>query len=227
MEGPGRPGSVGVLVEQGAERVALVLCGLRPVGDEAHASVVGHGDAVPARGPYPEVSWVGEADDRPVGTQQLPGMAADRVEDVAQVGAAGELERDAVQRFALALPAVQVGDRQPELGGAGDLARDVDERGVRDVGLDRRVEGEPEVAEALAAADEGDVEDAGVEPRASGVAGAGDRRVRGLGEQRSEPGQAGRELRRSLDRDRPAVVGPDRAMPARAPVSDMTRSSDC
>ena len=83
----------------------------------------------PAADPQPStLARVGQAGDGALGAQQVAGVLGDRVEDVAQVGAAGELEGDGVQGLALALAAVEVRDGDAQLGGAGDLARDV-ERG--------------------------------------------------------------------------------------------------
>ncbi len=210
VERAGRPGPVAVLEQQRAQRVARVLRGLRLVRDEADAAVVGHRDPVAGRSAGADGARVGQAGDGPVGAQQLARVPGDRVEDVAQVAASGELEGHAVQRLALALAAVEVGDGQAELGGARDLAGDVDEGGVGDVGLDGRMEGEAQVAEALAAAHEGEVEHAGVEAGATGVARPVDGRVAGLGEERREPGEAGREGDRPLDREGLAVGGGDR-----------------
>ena len=153
---------------------------------------------------------VGQAHDGAVRTQQLPGVTGDRVEDVVQISPAGELERDLVQRGALPFPAMQVRDRECQLGSARDLARDVGERGGRDVGIDRRVDHDAEVADPVAAPDQRQVQDAGVELRAACERGGVLFRVCRLVEQRSEPAQARRKRVRPADGQRVSARDQDR-----------------
>ena len=120
---------------------------------------------------------IAQAGDRALGTEEVAGVLGDGVEDVAQVGAPGQLERDRVQGLALALAAVEVGDGDAQLRRARDLARDVRQGRVADVRLDRRVERRGAGGRCDRAADEGQVEDARVDARPAG----GVRRRRGLG----------------------------------------------
>ena len=66
-----------------------------------------------------------QAHDRALGRQQLTRMARDRVQHLGQLATLRELQRDLVQRLPLALPAIQVGDRQAQLHRSRNLARDV------------------------------------------------------------------------------------------------------
>ena len=139
--------------------------------------------------------------------------------------AAGELERDRVQGLALPLAPVEVRDRDAQLGGAGDLACDVGERGIGDVRLDGRVEGEPQVADAVRR--RGSAAGPGSRCRCRpGGCSAGRRRRgraarRGSGPSQARPGAsaAGRRIRWAAVAARVTVT-----MPARAPVWVTTRS---
>ena len=85
------------------------------------------------------------------------------------------------------------------------------------VGGDRRVEGEPDGAHAVHAADERQVQDPGVHRGPPGVSGDVERRVRRLFEDRPEPRHAGRERDGSLDAERRAVALVDGDRPGERP----------
>ena len=162
--------SPSILSGQRAERVARVLRRGLLVGDEARAAVVGHRQALAAdRRAGGRVADVAQAHDGTLGAEEVAGVGGDRVEGVAEVVAARELDGDGVEGLALPLAAVEVRDGHAQLGRAGDLARDVRERGVGDVRLHGRMEGEAEVADAVRATDQREVEDAGVHAGADAV----------------------------------------------------------
>ena len=188
----GDPGDVRAVGDQRALGVLRVVGRGLLVGDPADGAVVGHGEAF-AAGPEPDPrhgrARVAEAGHRPLGAQEVARVLGDGVQDVLELGAAGELEGDGVEGLALPLAAVEVRDRHAQLGGAGDLARDVGEGRLADVGLDRRVEGEAKVADALGAADEREIHDARVDPGPAGVAGGVDGGVHRLVQDGPQPGQ--------------------------------------
>jgi hypothetical protein len=73
------------------------------MGQEAGAAVVGQRQPL---GPFDAVAvapGIGQAGNGPVGSEELPGMLRDQVEEVAQLGPPRELEGDGVERRPLVL----------------------------------------------------------------------------------------------------------------------------
>jgi hypothetical protein len=82
----------------------------RGMGQETGRAVVGEGKAVRPVVALTVDPRVGQAGDRPLGAQQLAGVLGDRVEDLAQLGAAGQLEGDRIERGPLVLLAAEIGE---------------------------------------------------------------------------------------------------------------------
>ncbi len=132
------------------------------VGQETGGAVVGDGQAI---GPVHAVAIgarVRQAGDGALGAEELAGMLRDQVEELAQLGAPGQLQGDAVERGALVLLPPEVGEGGGQSGRRADLLGDVGEGRHRDSRICRGVEHQAHRPRGRHALGEGQVHDRGI-----------------------------------------------------------------
>ena len=136
-------------------------------------AVVGEREAI---GPVVAVAvdaWVGQARDRPLRAEQLASMVGDRVEDLAQLGAAGELEGDRMEGRTLVLLAAEIGEGRGQGRGGAYRAGEVREGRHRDRRISGRMEDKAHRPDRGDAAGQRQVDDGCIDIGALGLSGTG------------------------------------------------------
>jgi hypothetical protein len=114
------------------------------VGEQTDGAVIGDSETIRDMSGASRRIRLRETDDRPVGGEQLTGVAGDRVEQWAGLRAIRELEGDLVQGRLLALATSQILDEVTEPDRGRDLLRDVGQRVIGQSG--RAAGGTTEIA---------------------------------------------------------------------------------